>query len=215
VSVHAASASKGTLTRLHASHRDPGSPADYALATIVDFLRADGYGLNIPAWDGDAYLRITNVLRAFTDLTVTSQDDVIWHYRSAQGSHVHPSRLTGIAIDLLDPDHTKAVPFLAPYRAKAIIHMAVNYVLLRYGFATALRQAHPCADAILTVTNPDQPTRGTIRITNDGRLEWHIRTPHHPDGGLTLPDIAATISRTLTRAQHPPTRKANDNEVLG
>jgi hypothetical protein len=107
-------------TASSASHRNPGSLADQSLAKIVELLLPAGYGFTIPGWDGDAYLKIDNALRAITDLTIT---------------------------------------------------------------------------------NPDQPYRGTLDITDDGELSWYARAPHHPDGGIPLPDIAHTINR----AQHPAT----------
>ncbi|HEY3902289.1 MAG TPA: hypothetical protein VGM14_00095 [Streptosporangiaceae bacterium] len=67
-----------------ASQRNPASPADQALAKIVDLLLPAGYGFTLPAWDGDAYLKINNALRAITDLTITSHGNVIWEYRSVQ-----------------------------------------------------------------------------------------------------------------------------------
>jgi hypothetical protein len=82
-----------------ASHRNPDSPADQALATIVELLLPAGFGFTIPAWDGDAYLRINNALRAVTDLTITSHGDVTWEYRSAQPPHLDPSRLTSITVE--------------------------------------------------------------------------------------------------------------------
>ena len=52
--------------------------ADLALAKIVDLLLDEGFGFTIPAWDGDAYLKINNALHAITDLTITSNGDVAW-----------------------------------------------------------------------------------------------------------------------------------------
>jgi hypothetical protein len=70
--------------------------------------------------------------------------------------------------------------------------------LYRYEFTATVTVARP----VLTATNPDQPYRGTITITDDGELQWTTRAPHHPDGGIPLPDIAATIIRAITRVQH-------------
>ena len=54
------------ITAVPASYRNPDSPADQALAKVIDLLLPAGYGFTIPAWDGDAYLRINNALRAIT-----------------------------------------------------------------------------------------------------------------------------------------------------
>ena len=177
--------------------------ADQALAKIVDLLLPAGYGFTIPAWDGDAYLRINNALRAVTNLTITSHGNVIWEYRSADCPHLHLSRLLGVAIEILDPDHTRAEPILGSNDGFPLPEI-IRYALYRYGLTATITDTGTDTGPVLTAANPDQPYRGTIEITDDGELEWRTRAPHHPDGGIPLPDIAATISRALTRAQHAP-----------
>ena len=56
-----------------ACYRNPVSPADQALTTIMTMLADHGYNFSIPSWDGDAYLRISNALQALTELTITSR----------------------------------------------------------------------------------------------------------------------------------------------
>ncbi|HEY3906656.1 MAG TPA: hypothetical protein VGM14_22290 [Streptosporangiaceae bacterium] len=175
------------------------APADQALAKIVDLLLKDGYGFTIPAWDGDAYLKINNALRAITDLTITSHGNLTWEYRSVRCPHLHPSRLIDMAIELLDPDHARCIPILPKHDGYPLVEI-VRYALFRYGFAATITDTGP--GPVLTATNPNQPYRGTIEISDDGELEWRARAPHHPDGGIPIPDIAVTISRALTQAQH-------------
>lgn len=83
----------------------------------------------------------------------------------------------------------------------------IRFALFRYGFTATVTETGTETGPVLTAANPDQPYRGTIEISDDGELEWRIRAPHHFDGGIPLPDIAATISRALTRAQHPATHQ--------
>jgi hypothetical protein len=189
-----------------ASHRNPGSPADQALTKIIDLLLQDGYGFTIPAWGGDAYLKINNALRAITDLTITSHGDVIWEYRSVQCPHLHPCRLVGMAIELLDPDHTRREPALGENAGYPLVEI-IRYALYRYGFTATIDETGTHTSPVLTATNPRQPCRGTIDISDEGELSWYARAPHHPDGGIPLPDIAATINRALTRAQHLATHQ--------
>lgn len=188
-----------------ACYRNPGSPADQALTTIVSMLAADGYGFSIPSWDGEAYLRIDNALQALTDLTITGHGDVTWEYRSFRYPHTSPGRLIGTAVELLDPDHTGPVPAVpAGYRDAPLLG-AILYALSGHGFTVTVTETGAGTGRILTVANPGQPYRGSICITSDGELQWNTRAPHHPDGGIPLPDIAATITRALARAQHPAT----------
>ena len=187
-----------------AAHRNPNSPADQALTKIIELLLKDGFGFTIPAWDGDAYLKINNALHALTDLTISSNGDVVWEYRSMPCPHLHPSRLVGIAIELLDPDHIRREPTLGRNDGYPLVEI-IRYALFRYGFTATIDETGTDTGPALSVTNPARPYRGTLDISDDGELQWRTRAPHHPNGGIPLPDIAATISRALTRAQHPAT----------
>src|SRR6185437_4363507 len=187
-----------------ATHRNPDSPADQALTKIIDLLLKDGYGFTVPAWDGDAYLKINNALHALTDLTISSHGDFTWEYRSIRCPHLHPSRLVGIAIELLDPDHSRREPTLGTNDGYPLVEI-IRYALFRYGFTATISETGADTGPALTVTNPARPYRGTLDISDDGELQWHARAPHHPDGGIPLPDIANTINRALTRARHPAT----------
>jgi hypothetical protein len=187
-----------------ASQRNPASPADQALTKIIDLLLPAGYGFTIPAWDGDAHLKINNALRAITDLTITSHGDLTWEYRSVQCPHLHPARLVGMAIEILDPDHTRCEPALGDNAGFPLVEI-IRYALYRYGFTATIDETSTDTGPVLTATNPRNPSRGTIDISDDGELSWYARAPHHPDGGIPVPSIAATINRALTRAQNPPT----------
>ena len=189
-----------------ACYRNPGSPADQALATIVNALAGHGYTFSIPSWDGNAYLRISNALQALTNLTITSHGDVTWEYRSVRYPHTCECRLSALAIELLDPDHTKPLPALPPDDLRLTQLGAIRHALTSYGFTAAIIAADDDIGPLLTAANPRQPCRGTITMSSDGELQWNTRAPHHPDGGIPLPDIANTISRAFTQARHPAIR---------
>lgn len=187
-----------------ASLRNPGSPADQALAKIVDLLGRDGYDLTLPAWMGDAYLKISNALESLTELTISSNGNVTWEYRSIRGRHVDAAKITTIAITLLDPE--AEIPALSSRgRSAMVLNLkSVRRALLRHGLTADRLRSDPDGFTILTLVNPYQPARGAVDITNDGGLIWQTRAPHHRDGGLVLPDIAGRISLALARAQHYP-----------
>ncbi|HXS64385.1 MAG TPA: hypothetical protein VN767_16130 [Streptosporangiaceae bacterium] len=171
-------------------------------------LLKDGFGFTIPAWDGDAYLKINNALHAITDLTITSHGNLTWEYRSIRCPHLHPSRLVGMAIEILDPDHTRREPSLGTNDGYPLVEI-IRYALYRYGLTANISETGADTGPILTATNPNQLHRGAVEISDDGELEWHARAPHHHDGGIPLPDIAITISRALTQAQHPANHRAS------
>ena len=183
---------------LPATSRYPGSPADLALSKIISLLHPAGYEFTIPGWDGDAYLKINNALQAITDLTIASHGNLTWSYRSTQCPHLHPSRLISMAIELLDPDRTRRQPALPQLDGYPLAEV-IRYALYLYGFTATITEPETETGArpALTATNPNRPHRGTLEITDDGKLTWHARAPHHPDGGIPLPDIATTIARAL------------------
>jgi hypothetical protein len=185
-----------------ACHRNPGSLADQALTAIVTMLADDGYSFSIPSWDGDAYLRIDNAVQARTELTITSHGNLTWEYRSFRYPHTSPHRLISIAIELLDPDHTRPTPDVPRQYADTPLLGGILHALTGYGFTVTVTETGADTRFVLTITNPSQPWRGSIIMTGDGELQWNTRAPHHPDGGIPLPDIAATIARALARAEH-------------
>jgi len=96
-----------------------------------------------------------------------------------------PARSTRIVLDLLNPGTTlRAAPARHP---DATIKGAAGRALAAHGLHVALKLI--------------DPARGTARVTDDGDLSWQCHT--HP-AGIIPAEIAATINRALTRAQHTP-----------
>jgi hypothetical protein len=165
-------------------------------------LAADGYHAFVPSWNDAAFLKISNAVQALTDLTIASDGEVTWEYRTLRYAHAIPERLISTAIELLDPDHIKPSSVRPSEDANLTPLGAARHALARCGLTANI--ASTIAGHRLTVTNPAQPCRGTIYITDDGELTWNTRAPHHSDGGIPLPDIAAAISRALAQAGHTP-----------
>ncbi len=178
------------------------SPAGQVLAVIAGRLRADGYGFSIPAGDGRACLRVARGRRAIAGLTVAGDGRVTWEYRFGYCPYLEPGRVAGVAVDLLDPDRRRRAWGPFPDR-DAVLPEVARCALLRHGFMVAASESAETG-VILTVSDPAQPCRGTVRVTGLGELRWDTRAPHHRDGGIPLPDIAAAISRALTRVRRYP-----------
>jgi len=184
-----------------------GTAAAASLLAIADELTATGYGTHSPIWDGSAYLKITNARGALCDLTITTSGSLTWDYRSRDGSHVEPDQITGIVLDILSPGTSRpgAAPTLYPATS---LKGAVGQALAAHGLRVTLKlldQDHDLYEtyAEIQVTNPADPARGTVRVTDDGDLTWHCTT-HDQVGGITLAEIAATLTRALTQAKHTP-----------
>ncbi len=134
---------------------------------------------------------------------------MVWEYRSIHGIHVDPARLVAIALDVLDPEGVQPRPEPAPHRPSMAIHAAARHALASLGMTTVVELAHEITGGLgnfaqTAAANPRCPARGIVDICDDGELCWHIRAPHHRDGGLPLTEITATITRALALAGHLP-----------
>ena len=173
----------------------PGpAPADRALAKVAELLLEDGFGYSVPAWDGDAYLKINNALRAITDLTLTRHGNLTWEYRSVQCPHLHPSRLVGMAIELLDPDHTRREPNVGTNAGYPLVEI-IRYALYRYGFTATIAETGP-------VTHCHQPSPALPGYPRHLRRR---RTVLVRPGTLTTPTAASPCPTSPPPSPAPST----------
>jgi len=181
----------------------PASTPAAALLAIADELTTAGFSARSPAWNGSAYLAITNARGALCDLTITTSGTVTWDYRTHHGSHVEPGQITGIVLNLLAPgtSHAEAAPATRP---AASLKGTIGQALAARGLRVTLNLLDQDPDryetyAEIQITNPADPDRGTVRVTDDGDLHWQCTTR-----GITPANIAATLTRALNEAQHTP-----------
>jgi len=190
-------------------HEPPGTAtAASSLLAIADELTATGYGTHSPIWDGSAYFKIYNARGALCDLTITADGTLTWDYRSLHGSHIHPDQITGIVLDLLSPGTSPPAGAATARHPGATLKSAAGRALAARGLHVTLNlidQDHDYYEtfAEIHITNPADPSRETARVTDDGDLAWQCHI-HGQAGGITPAEIAATINRALTRAQHTP-----------
>ena len=144
-----------------------------------------------------------------TGLTIYRNGIVDWEYQCFDGSPHDADRTAAITLDILHADEWPSYPD----RLERYPHMTF---LGRIGLAATaynLRVAFDSLDPVnahlkvhdeITVTNPAQPDRGTVRITNDGAICWRCRVRNQPHGaeGLYLSQITNTITRALTSARN-------------
>ena len=86
---------------------------------------------------------------------------------------------------------------------------AVGITAIQYGLCVTLNVLDEDTElfetyAEIQITNPAQPGRGVVRVTDDGALYWHCRLPQPEGTGLTVTDIAATLAQTLVNTGHTP-----------
>jgi hypothetical protein len=185
-----------------AGRRDSDGLGGRVLAAIVELLGAGGYGFTIAPWGGQAYLKGRHWV--ITELAVTGEGEVSWGYHFSECPYLDPVRVTGMAIDLLDPDRVGRLPVSFAEDCSVPFFDVPRRALVRCGFTAVITEAGDRAVHVLTVGNPARPHRGVVYVTEDGELRWNTRAPHHRDGGIPVPEIACAISRALNRRRYCP-----------
>ncbi len=166
---------------------------------ISDQLAARGFGVRTQSWEQVHRLIIAGAAQATASLTIAEHastgDDgpgdggyVRWDYRPLPGPATSPAALTRIVLRVLGAAPAGDHPLDdAAYHALPL-KGAAGRLAQDHGLAVTLLTSEDtetfAAAADISITNPDQPGRGTIRISDDGAVEWGCHTdeafPGHP-----------------------------------
>lgn len=175
-----------------------------ALHAIADGLTARGFDLRGPAWEESQQLAITNVRGAVCELTVTTSGRLTWEYRPCRGTHIDPAHIVDMVLTILDAGD-RAENEAAPARYPGLtLKGMVGRALGERGMAVRLELL--CQDDVnydvyaeIEVANPAKPGRGTVRVADDGTVEWacSLRGPASVAEGLQPDDVAGTIAKAL------------------
>lgn len=125
-------------------------------------------------------------------------------YPRFDGGRRDPGQIAAITLDILDaddmPGHSSILArypdlsFLGRIGLAAVVHD------MQVAFASVDPvNVHLKIQDELTVTNPAEPKRGTVRITNDGVIRWRCRIRNEKRGadGLYSAQIASTIALVI------------------
>jgi hypothetical protein len=181
----------------------PSGSADAAQA-IADALTERGYDVRDPCQPGSSFLQFTNVRGTMCELTVYDSGAFDWEYRCLDPSRSAPAALAAMALCILSGD---AAPVAGaqvacdprmPLKGQAGRALAGQGMCVRLDVLDEDEQYFEVY-AEISVTSPEHPGRGTVRITDDGLLCWRgqLRNPEHPDADLDLDQLTDTLARTL------------------
>ena len=171
-----------------------------AIAEVADGLTAADFDVRSPAWEGSAYLKISNTWGELCDLTITEYGAVTWEWRSCAASAADPGRVTAIALELLgagQPDVRVERGLDRPLKT------LVGRALTGCGLEVEVKVLGAEEDyfevyAGIEAKNPTAPLRGTVRVADDSAMWWDCRTVPLAEGdGLELGEVTATIARAL------------------
>jgi len=167
---------------------------------ITRRLAASGLGAHATHWPDQCELIILNAPGARSCLTVTGTGCAQWHYEPATGPATRAAALTAIIEHILGAPHAAdSVPDAGAYRAFPL-KGTVGRCLQDRGLTVTLHVEEDLesfeATTDIEITSPAQPWLGTVRLSDDGHLEWDCdyRTAFHGDIGA-LTDVIAPILR--------------------
>jgi hypothetical protein len=177
-----------------------------AMLAMADGLIAEGFDVRSPASDGSSYMKITNVWGMRCELTITDSGIMTWENHSRHGSNTDPARITALAAEFLGACTDNASP--SGRYSDLTLKGAVGQMLVEHGMQVTLQVLgtdQTCFEvyAEVEVSNPRQPTRGMVRVADDGGIWWEcqVAIPGRPSQvpGLELAEVTRTIASALQR----------------
>lgn len=179
-----------------------------AAEAIADTLTDSGFDVRSPTCGSAVDLKVTNVRSALCELTIWSNGAVIWDYLTFDGPRTSAEHIVSIMLDLLSPDWDETAPLRLSALPDLMLKGLVGRALVERGMTVALSKPDSDdrsfeVDAEIIITNPADLARGTAHLTDDGAICWECRLHGTAEGqaGLTVTDIAETITRALRRTQ--------------
>src|ERR1700753_4314587 len=166
-------------------------------ATVARRLAAAGMGVQVSHRQGTCELTIVGAATGKSLLALGTGGQARWYYEPAAGPLTRPATLTTIIGYLLGVAHPTAT--LAAYRTLPLKGQ-VGRGLQERGLAVALRVSEDLesfeATTDIDVTSPAHPRLGTITVSDDAALDWHLnwRKAFQSNPG-TLIDVITPILR--------------------
>jgi hypothetical protein len=179
----------------------PPIPAGTSLAVPADLLarRLAGTGLGVQVSRRRDTCEFT-ILGADSGKSFVALDtggQARWYYEPAAGPAASPAALTAIIGHLLSAPHGPAS--LAAYRAFPLKGQ-VGRSLQDRGLTVALRVSEDLdsfeATTSIDITSPTRPWLGTVTLSDDAALDWHLDLRAAFQGNpATLIDVLTPILR--------------------
>jgi hypothetical protein len=176
-----------------------------AMNTVADGLTSHALDVSGPEWDGSQYLKITNVRGVLSEVTVREDGSVEWEYLLSRDSQADPAHFTDVVRSVLGDDVTRDRSVL-PARSRSLtLKGMVGWACEQRGLCASVEVVYidPAFFEVYSevdVTNPAQPARGHVRVSDEPAVRWqcHIADPASGIPGISLTDITGTIAGVLT-----------------
>ena len=177
---------------------------------ITRRLAAAGLAVHATRQQDQHELVILNIPGALSCLTLTGTGCAQWHYEPATGPATSAVTLTEIIEHILGaPRAAGRAPGPDAYRAFPL-KGTVGRCLQDRGLTVTLQVSEDLesfeATTDIEVTSPAQPRLGTVRLSDDGHLEWDCdyRTAFHDDPGALIDTVAPILRAAFTSTGYIP-----------
>jgi hypothetical protein len=172
---------------------DGGMPA----RPLARRLAAAGMGVQVSRRAGTCELTILGATTGKSLLELTTSGLARWYYEPAAGPLTSPATLTAIIGYLLQAPHP--VASLATYHALPLKGQ-VGRTLQDQGLTVVLKTSEDLesfeATTDIDITSPDRPWLGTVRLSDDAALDWHLNWQTAFQGNpATLIDVITPVLR--------------------
>ncbi len=210
-----------------------GSPADpggdyleRCLHQVREELTARGFVMDEPLAGGTCQCFITNLRAAQCEIDLLFSGALVWEYMPLGGTG-RPDQAACLVLALLSGTSPASRSLLPAPCPGLPLDEAAGQALVACGMAVRLvdvRYDHNDVRAEVEVTNPAEPGRGHVRISDHGTIRWEclFTRPGGVAGGLAPVDVAQAIAPALAghraaeqdRAQHSgPARTMPDPQA--
>jgi hypothetical protein len=179
--------------RTHPSSSDDDTPAQ----VLARRLATAGMGVEVSTRRGGCELTVLGVKSGKCLVTLNPSGQARWYHEPAAGPATRPAALAAIIAYLLSAPHDPAA--LAPYRALPLKGQ-IGRALQDQGLSVALRISEDLgsfeATTDIDITSPAKPQLGTIRLSDDAALDWHLNWQEaFPGNPADLIDVIIPVLR--------------------
>jgi hypothetical protein len=177
--------------------RDTGQTA----RLITDRLAAQGFGVRVREWGEVQNLTIVGVRQARSCLTVADDGHLRWDYQPEPGPRTSPAALARIVLHILGAEPADGRPLDDGAYPAFPLKGATGRLLQDHGLVVQLLTCEDTESfdvvAEISVTRPGRPERGTVKVNDDGDIEWgcQARQAFGGDAGAVVAVVAPVLRR--------------------
>jgi hypothetical protein len=193
-------------TELLVQQNEQGSSATRkAMHAVADGLTSRALDVSGPEWDGSQYLKITNVRGVLSEITIRDDGSVEWEYTSSHDSQADPAHFTDVVRSVLGDDVARDRSVLPARPRSMTLKGMVGWACQQRGMCASVEVVYidPAFFEVYSeveVTNPAQPARGRVRVSDEPALRWGCRIAGRATGipGISVTEITDTVAGALT-----------------